>query len=157
MGWTKRQFIDRALSGIGLGKRSYTASAEDYSDALEIADSMVAEWQGRLGLGIGWPLTSNPDDSSLDDATEVPLPYVACVWSNLAVLIGPEFGKQAFRETKVLASESYNTMSKNLSKPRPKQQPQGVPLGGGNRWRRRIFTPKPDEFSESTDNTIERP
>lgn len=157
MGWTKRQFIDRALSEIGLGKRSYTPTNEDYTDALAIADSMVESWHGRVGLGIGWPVTDNPDDSNIDSETEVPLIYNEAVALQLAIRLAPGYGKQVMPDTKVNASQSFKTMIAKLSPPKPKQQPQGVPLGGGNRWRGRIFTPAPEETSDlvSGDNTIE--
>lgn len=157
MGWTKRQFIDRALSEIGLGKRSYTPSAEDYADALTIADSMVESWHGRLGLGVGWPVTDNPDDSSVDTETDVPGIFVEAVALQLAIRLAASYGKQVMPDTKANASQSFKTMVAKLSKPKPKPMPQGIPLGGGNRWRGRIFTPVPERTSDLVDgdNTIE--
>lgn len=157
MGWTKRQFVDRALSEIGFSKRTYTPSADDYADALAIADSMVESWHGRLGLGIGWPVTDNPDDSTIDTETSVPGIYTEAVALQLAIRLAPSYGKQVSPDTKANASQSFKTMVAKLSPPKSRQMPQGIPLGGGNRWRGRIFTPAPEETSDLVDgdNTIE--
>jgi hypothetical protein len=157
MSWTKRNFIETAYAGIGLSKDNYTISPSDFEKALSFGDGMVSSWQGKFGYGVGWPVHDDPDDSSVDEETYVSLTLSECVWSNLALRIAASIGKQVLPDTKTLASSSYKTMSAKFSKPRGKSLPQGVPLGGGNRWRGsgKIFSGVPAQESQMVDNEIE--
>lgn len=157
MSWTKRQFIERAFSEIGFGKRSYTITVEDFEDALAVFDSMALNWQARFGFGIGWPISDNPDDSNIDEETSVPLPLTQCVWANGAKAIASSFGKQVMPETNTLAKDSWENMVTFFEKLKGKPLPKGIPYGAGNRmWgRSRIFSPTPQPV-DSHDNIIER-
>lgn len=158
MSWTKRQFIERSYAEIGLGKRAYTITPEDFEDALAVFDSMVLNWQARFGFGVGWPVSDNPDDSNIDDPTFVPLPTTLLVWSNGAMAIANGLGKTVMPDTKTAAKDSYETMVAFFNKPCGKPLPKGIPYGGGNRqWGRyRIFSPTPQPV-DSRNNLIERP
>lgn len=157
MGWTKRQFIELAYDEIGLGAENYQLTPSDFENALRRADNMVASWNGRVQRGIGWPLSDNPKDSSVDQETSVPTIYNEAVVLQLAIRIAPAIGRQVMPDTKANASQSFKTMVARLTPPQSRKYPQGLPLGGGNRWRGRIFSPSPTEESETTDNTLERP
>ena len=133
MSWTKRQFIDRALTEIGLGKRSYTATTEDYTDALAVFDSMVLDWQARFKVGVGWPVADNPESNDIDQETQVPLPLTLCVWANGAAMIASQFGKQVMPKTNALANSSFKNMITFLVPQQSKRLQGGVPLGAGNR------------------------
>ena len=83
--------------------------------------------------------------------------FTEAVALQLAIRLAPSYGKQVSPDTKANASQSFKTMVAKLSPPKSRQMPQGIPLGGGNRWRGRIFTPAPEETSDLVDgdNTIE--
>lgn len=157
MSWTKRQFIDQALTEIGLGKRSYTATPEDYTNALAIFDSMVLDWQARFEVGVGWPVADNPDDNDIDQETSVHLPLTLCVWANGACMIASQFGKQVMPKTMTMADTAFNNMLVFLDPPGGKPLPKGVPYGAGNRQhgRTRIFSPTPQPV-DNHNNIIER-
>lgn len=156
MSWTKRQFIERAFAEIGLGKRSYTITPEDFEDALAVFDSMVLNWQARFGFGVGWPVSDNPDDNNIDQDTSVPLPLTQCVWANGAKAIANGLGRTVMPDTNDAAKGGYENMVAFFNKPKGKPLPKGIPYGGGNRqWGRyRIFSPTPIE-TDPHDNIIE--
>ena len=71
MGYTKRQFVTAALEEIGLASYVFDLQPEQLQSALRRLDALMAEWNGK-GIRLGYPLPSSPQDSDLDEESNVP-------------------------------------------------------------------------------------
>lgn len=135
MGWTKRQFIEQAFDEIGLASYVFDLGPEQMQSALRRLDMMMAAWNA-LGLRLAYPLPSNPQDSDLDEETNVPDSANQAIYANLAIKLAPSYGKQVMSETKVSAKEAYNTLLSRAAMPMEQQMPGTMPSGAGNKsWR----------------------
>ena len=135
MGWTKGQFIIQAFDEIGLASYVFDLSPEQKQTALRRLDTMMAAWNA-LGIRLGYPLPSSPDDSDLDEETNVPDSANEAIYSNLAIKLAPSYGKQVMPDTKMTAKESYNTLLSRAAMPMEQQMPSTMPSGAGNKpWR----------------------
>ena len=135
MGWTKRQFIEHAFEEIGLASYVFDLNPEQLQSALRRLDTMLAAWNA-LGIRLGFPLPSSPQDSDIDEQTNVPDRSNEAIYTNLAVKIAPSYGKQVMPDTKATAKESYNTLLSIAAMPPEQQLPSTMPAGAGNKpWR----------------------
>ena len=135
MSYTKRQFIEEAFEEIGLGAYSYDLQPEDYQSALKRMDSMLAVWNVK-GVRIGYPLPSSPEDSDLDQETNVPDGANLAITTNLALGLAGRYGKIISQETKQTARSSYRALSNWVSEPPKKNLPGTMPRGAGQKpWR----------------------
>lgn len=134
MGYTRRDFVDGALTEIGYANYAFDVGAEQLEAVKRRLDSMMAEWNAR-GLRLGYPLPSSPAESDLADETGVPDSAYEAIITNLAVRIAPQFGKQVMAETKRAAKGAYNTLLSLAAMPEEMQLPR-MPSGAGNKgWR----------------------
>ena len=99
MGWTKRQFIEQAFDEIGLASYAFDLTPEQMQSALRRLDTMIAAWNA-LGIRLGYPLPSSPQDSDLDEQTNVPDRSNEAIYTNLAIKLAPSYGKQVMPDTK---------------------------------------------------------
>lgn len=135
MSWTKRQFVTEAFDSIGLAGYVFDLQPEQLQSALRKLDSMMATWNAK-GIRLGYPLPSSPQDSDLDEETNVPDSAFEAVYANLALKIAPSFGKQVAIEVKVAAKQAYDTLLQRATAPIEKQLPSTMPLGAGKKpWR----------------------
>jgi hypothetical protein len=135
MGYTKRQFISAAFEEIGLASYVFDLAPEQLQSALRRLDAMIAAWNA-LGIRLGYPLPSSPQDSDLDEHTNVPDSSNEAIYTNLAIKLAPSYGKQVMPETKATAKESYNTLLSLAAMPMQQQLPRSMPSGAGNKpWR----------------------
>ena len=72
MGYTKRQFVTSAFEEIGLADYVFDLQPEQLEAALRRLDSMMAEWNA-MGIRLGYSMPSSPQDSDLDEQTNVPV------------------------------------------------------------------------------------
>ncbi len=93
MGYTKRQYIEAALTEIGLADYVFNSTPQDLQTALRRLDGMMAEWNER-GIRLGYPLPLSPQQSDLDSQTAVPDRANEAIVTNLACRIAPSYGKQ---------------------------------------------------------------
>jgi hypothetical protein len=142
MGWTKQQIIEQAFAELGLAARVFDLEDEELEDALRRLDTMMGTWEAR-GIRLGYPVPSSPDDSDLDDDSNLPAGAVETVYLNLAVRIAPGYGKAVRIESRMAASDGYDALERVAAMPR-QQQLRSIPAGAGNRWCR-PFTPVPDD------------
>jgi len=158
MGWTKRQFVTQAFEEIGLASYVFDLTPEQLDSALRRLDSMIAAWNA-LGIRLGYPLPSSPDDSDLDEQTNVPDSSVEAIYTNLAIKLAPSYGKQVMPDTKATAKESYNTLLSIAAMPMQQQMPSTMPSGAGNKsWRisgTPFLTPPTDPVLAGRDGQIE--
>ena len=135
MGWTKRQFIEQAFDEIGLASYAFDLTPEQMHSALRRLDTMIAAWNA-FGIRLGYPLPSSPQDSDLDEQTNVPDSSNEAIYTNLGIKLAPSYGKQVMPDTKMTAKESYNTLLSFAAMPMEQQMPGTMPAGAGNKpWR----------------------
>ena len=143
---------------IGLGSQ-FDIAPDELKDALEILDSMMAEWNVQ-GIRVGYPI-GTIDTSSLDTKVGVPDSAIGAIRTNLAILLAPSYGKIPAREIKVAAKKGYGTLQmRALSQNMPnKQYPSTLPIGSGNRRynnRNQNFFPTPtDDVDVGPDSILE--
>lgn len=157
MGYTRRDIIDGALAEIGYANFAFDMQAEQLEMCKRRLDSMMAEWNAK-GIRIGYPIPSSPENSELNDETNIPDSAWEAVITNLAVRIAPSFGKQVMAETKRTAKGAYNTLLTLSTVPGEMQYPGTLPLGAGNKgWRGVMaFFPEPgDPLTVGEDSELE--
>ena len=135
MGYSKRQFVSAALEEIGLASYAFDMQPQQLESALRRLDAMMADWNAK-GIRLGYPIPSSPQDSDLDEQTNVPDSSNEAIYTNLAIKLAPSYGKQVMPDTKATAKESYNTLLSRAAMPMEQQLPSTMPAGAGNKpWR----------------------
>lgn len=135
MGWTKRQFVTQAFEEIGLAVYVFDLSPEQLQGALRRLDAMMASWNAK-GIRLGYPIPASPQNSDLDEATNVPDSANEAVFLNLATRLAPGFGKTPSVDTKASAKAAYDTLLSIAAMPVEQQLPGTMPAGAGNKpWR----------------------
>lgn len=135
MGWSKRQFITQAFDEIGLAGYVFDLSPEQLNSALLKLDAMMAQWNAK-NIKLGYPLATSPQNSNIDQETDVPLESAEAIYTNLAIRIASSFGKAVPIETKQFAKIAYDTLLAAAAFPRQQQFPGTMPSGSGNKpWR----------------------
>jgi hypothetical protein len=157
VGWTRRQFINAAMTEIGLAEYDFDIQPEQYQTAQRRLDAMLLTWNGR-GLRLGPNIAASIDGSQLD--VDVGLPDIAneAVILNLAVALAPSFGKTVSPDTKTGARFALNTVFARFAKPIEQQLPSTLPLGAGNKYWifGNPFAAQPDEpLTANTDSVLE--
>lgn len=142
MAWTKRQLIEEAYAELALASYSFDLSPEEMQAALRRMDAMMAMWD-RKGILVGYALTSDPDASSLDTDSGLPLHAIEPVYMNLAVRLCGAKGKQLSPTTAAKAKEGYDVLMLDASAPREQQLRYGLPAGAGHKTTTRPFLPAP--------------
>jgi len=135
MGYTKRQFVTAALEEIGLASYVFDLQPEQLQSAMRRLDALMADWNGK-GIRLGYPLPSSPQDSDLDEESNVPDSANEAVILNLAIRLAPSYGKQVAIETKASAKQGYDVLLQRATVPPQQQLPGSLPSGAGNKpWR----------------------
>jgi len=157
MSWTKKQFCEEAFGELGYANYDFTLSDDQLKIALRKLDAMMATWNFK-GIRVSYPLPDNPDDSSLDTATDVPDSANEAIYANLAVRLAPAIGKTVSRETKVTAKQAYNVLLGLHTEPN-NMQFNRLPAGQGNKsWRntgRTFLPPAEDKLDVGQDGTLD--
>lgn len=157
MGYTRRQFVEAALTELGLANYAFDMQPEQLQAAMRRLDAMMAEWNAK-GIRLSYPLPSSPQSSDLDTETDVPDRAWEAIMLNLALRIAPSFGKQVMPDTRTRAKSSYNTVLMGCAMPQEKQFPATLPAGAGNKpWRTdQPFMPPPsDPIDAGPDGPLE--
>lgn len=157
MGWTKRQFVEQAFGEVGLAAYVYDLTPEQMQSALRRLDAMMAAWNGK-GIRLGYPLPASPQDSDLDTQTNVPDSANEAIYSNLAVRLGPGFGKAISPDLKSTAKYGYDLLLSRATMPPQAQLPGTMPAGAGNRRvdpRSPFLTPPVDPVLAGQDGPID--
>jgi hypothetical protein len=155
MSWTKEEFVAAAFDELGL-----TAFFDDLEEiqkaaALKKLDAMMATWNG-IGLRIGYPIPSSPENSSLDDETNVPDVANEAIFLSLAVRVAPSYGKVVSRETKVSAKNAYNALLSKNSQILEFKLPTTMPIGQGSQHRYQTFISPPEtKIDNGKDSELE--
>lgn len=135
MGWTKKQFIEQAFDDIGLAGYVFDLQPEQLQSALRKLDTMMATWNAQ-GIRLAYPLPPSPQDSDINQETDVPDSAYEAIYSNLAIRIASSFGKQVPIEVKATAKQAYNVLLQRATRPIEMQLPRTMPAGAGQKpWR----------------------
>ena len=135
MSWTKRDLVIQAFEEIGYASYIYDAMPEQLDSVLRTLDAMMGAWNA-IGIRVGYPISSSPSDSDIDQITDVTDSAIEAIYTNLAIRIGPRFGKSIPQETRQIAKQGYDALLVKLSMPEPMQFPNTLPVGAGNKpWR----------------------
>ena len=157
MGYSKRQFIDAAYEEIGLAGYVFDLEPEQLQSALRRLDSMMAEWNAR-GIRIGYPIPLSPQDSDLDELSQVPDSANEAIITNLALRLAPRHGKTPMPETKITAKGAYNTLLARACFPPEMQMPGSMPAGAGHKplldSNTTFLTPPVETIDAGTDSVI---
>lgn len=141
MSWTKRQLVNQAFDIIGMSSYAYDLQPEQLQSAMRQLDAMMATWYNR-GVQLGYPIPTSPEDADLDTESNVPDRANEAIYTNLAIRIAPNYGKQVMRELKQAAFYAYQGVLSIASLPNEMQYPETLPKGSGNkpyRWREEFF------------------
>ena len=150
MSWTKRQFAEQALDEIGIASYAYEIQPEMIQSVLRRMDSMLATWNAK-GIRVGYPVPTTPENSDLDDETNVPDSANEAIYLNLAIRIAPSFGKTILIDTKISAKQAYNALLVHTSEIVEMKYPTTLPLGAGNK----PFRNNAGEFITNNEESLE--
>jgi len=150
MGYSKRQYITAAFNEIGLASYVFDIQPQGLENAMRQLDAMIEGWNGR-GIRLGYPVPTDPEDSDLDDATNIPDYANEAVIKNLAIRLASSFGKPVSRELKVDAKNALQTCMIRNAKITKMQMPTTMPRGAGQKPWRNDAGP----FVDAVDNGIE--
>lgn len=131
MSWTKRQLIAEAFSELGLQGYEFDISPEEQLTALRRLDSMMATWE-EDGIRLGYMLPATPQEADPDNDSGIPDTAAETVYLQLAIRIGPSFGKQLNAITRKTATEGYARLLRRASVI-PQMSRARVQAGAGNR------------------------
>lgn len=142
--WTKRALINEAFSELGLQGYEFDITPEEQMTALRRLESMMATFEAK-GVRVGYAFQI-PDELDPDTESGLPDSAVEPVYLNLAIRLGPGFGKAIRAETKQAAKDGYTTLLWIAAQPQQQQMRGGMPAGAGNRNRLpyRPFLAPPD-------------
>lgn len=136
MSMTKRQIVNQAFSKIGMAGYVFDLTPEQLQDAGHQLDAMMAEWDAK-GIKLGYPMAVDPDNIDLDQDSFLPTAAYSAAFMNLAVMIGPDYGKEVPARLLVGAKKAYDVVVGIAAMPRQQQFPSTMPAGAGNKpWRR---------------------
>jgi hypothetical protein len=154
MSWSKRQLVMAALEELGIASYSFDLSSEQLESGLRRLDTMMGEWNAR-GVRIGYALASSPATSDLDQDSGLPDSATEAVITNLAIRLGPQYGKAVAIETKAGARGALNVLLAKCSRIIEKQPSANLPVGAGQKTPRAPFVPAPtDALEAGTDSQI---
>jgi hypothetical protein len=135
MSFTKRQFVEKAFGKIGMAGYIFDLQPEQLQDALRDLDSMMAAWNAK-GIRLGYPMPSSPENSDLDEETNVPDAANEAIYYSLGVRIAPDYGKTVPQSVAFFAKQAYDQLLALAALPMERQFPNTMPAGAGNKpWR----------------------
>jgi hypothetical protein len=144
MGYSKRQFVEAAFEEIGLASYVFDLTPQQIEAACRRLDAMMASWNA-LGIRVGYPLPGSPQDTGLNDQTNVPDAAYEAIITNLGIKLAPSYGKTVSADTKTTAKRTYDTLLSRAAKPMEMQLPASMPRGAGAKAYDDPFMDNPDD------------
>ena len=148
MGWSKRQYINDAMTELGLADYVFDDTPEQLQSALRRLDSMMAQWEAR-GIRLSYPSASTPSGSDIDAVTSVPDAANVAIITNLAKRLAPSFGKTVSQETLMTARKAMADLATFTAVIPDMQFPSTLPRGAGQKpWQgggQNPFFPRPSD------------
>lgn len=128
---TRRDIIYQAYGELGLAEYNFDISPEELATARRRLDSMMAQWETKVPMGYYMP--SNPDDSDLDDETNLVQGVIDAVALNLALQLAPGLGKTPSTLTLTNAKNGKTDAFAQYTVIPQKQYSGNLPVGAGNK------------------------
>jgi hypothetical protein len=144
MGYSKRQFVEASLEEIGLASYVFDLTPQQIESAVRRLDAQMASWNA-LGIRVGYPLPGSPQDTGLDDETNVPDSAYEAIITNLGIKLAPSYGKTVSPDTKATAKRTYDTLLSRAAMPMEMQLPASMPRGAGAKAYDDPFVDNPEE------------
>jgi hypothetical protein len=158
MSWTKRQFVVKAFSELGLGAYIFDSNPEKLQDGVVTLDAMMGMWNSE-GIRIGYPIPSSPENTDLDEETGVPDSANMAIYKSLAVELAPGIGKTPSPDSKITANRAKSALMGQTSSIEPVHMRSTMPIGQGNKSRgsrrRRFFPGQAQTIDAGKDSEIE--
>ncbi len=126
MSWTKRELVEQAFAEAGLAAFIFDLDADQIQRAIRSMNQMIATWYAK-----GIRLSAN-DSIDPDDDSGVPDYGIEAVYTNLAIRLGPSYGKVISPELKMAAKMAYDVLLNKAARPQ-EAQITGLPSGAGNK------------------------
>jgi P22 tail accessory factor len=149
--WTKRDVVLQALEELGLSSVVYDLQPEQLESVKRRLDVMMAAWNAE-GVRLGYPL--NLESSDLDDPSGLPDLAIESVYLNLAVMIGPMFGRVVSETTKARAIKTLGILKARAHTPPRQILPASMPSGAGNRARQPFLSSTPEPLTDGSGGVI---
>ena len=153
MSWTKQMLIEEAFGELALHGFVVTLGPDVLESGLRKLDTMMAMWDGK-GITLSYPLPTSPDDSNLDDDSNLPDYAVEPVYMNLAVRLSAGYGKQVAPTTAATAKDGLDMVMARAAFPQEVRYPSSMPSGAGNKpwlWGSGPFIQQADPLTTDTD------
>jgi hypothetical protein len=128
---TRRAIIYQAYEELGIAEYNFDISPEELATARRRLDSMMAEWEMIVALGYYMP--TNPEDSDVDDETNLPQGAIDAVAKNLSLQLAPGLGKTPSTLTMMGAKNGKNAVLAKAVVIPQKQFSGNLPVGSGNK------------------------
>lgn len=154
MAGTKVDIINGAYSQMRISGLTVVPGAADNELALEVIESMAAEYEGN-NICVGYNFEDTPDVNSLHNMErEFWFAFESC----LAVRLSPNFGKAVPDSLLKNQRAGYSFLSSRTAPTRETQYPSRQPRGSGstlryNRWER-FYRPQAEAPLESATHTM---
>ena len=150
--WKKRDIVTQALEELGLASYVFDMQAEQLESVKRRLDVLIAGWNAE-GIRIGYPV-GTLGTSDLDQDSGIPDVSIEAVYTNLAVLIGPMFGRVVSETTKARAKFTKDIlMARGFIPPRQKI-PATMPAGAGNRFSHPFLSPASEPVTDGSGGII---
>lgn len=150
--WTKRDLVNEAMEELGLSSAVFDLQPEQLESVKRRMDIMMAAWNAE-GIRVSYPIAS-PGTSDLDEDSGVPDVAVEAVYTNLAVLIGPRFGKVVSDTTKARAKMTKDILISRSIVPPKQILPTDMPSGAGNLRTRPFILPESQPLTDGSGGVI---
>ena len=131
---TRTRILSRAFGRLAMGDYEFDITADEKAAARLTLDGMMAEWEAQ-GLTLGFI----PSEDEQNDAVDIGTPAWAeqALWSNLAVRMAADFGKQSGPALVKDARRGYDLVSAKTQVIPRQQNARSTLHGGGQRYYRR--------------------
>ncbi len=128
---TRRDIIYQAYGELGIAEYNFDISPEELANARRRLDSMMAQWETKIPMGYYMP--SDPDQSDLDDETNLVQGVIDAVALNLALQLAPGLGKTPSTLTMIAAKNGKSDAFAQYTVIPQKQYSGNLPVGSGNK------------------------
>jgi len=150
--WKKRDIVNQALEELGLASYTFDMQAEQLESVKRRLDVLVAGWNAE-GIRIGYPI-GTLGTSDLDQDSGIPDVSIEAVYTNLAVLIGPMFGRVVSETTKARAKFTKDILMARGFTPPSQKIPATMPAGAGNRFSHPFLVPASEPVTDGSGGVI---
>ena len=118
--------VNGAYSNLGLSPSDSAITGSEMTDAIEIMNDMLIEWENS-GIMLGFSPIATPAD-----VISVPRGAETAIKSNLAGRLAPSLSKQISPTLAAVIKASTENLLRMIHKPVDVEYPDSLPSGSGN-------------------------